>query len=154
MVYSFSPCSFCVRANQSSTGNRFPAITIKERGDGSLLVQYPAPFIEDPPPPLITRLNGDGELQENAWQGTQVRIGIMLPTGKSNPDNPMLFLWPNIPSNVGAVIFPKRWINALKSEEGFSGEVNLLFQHRDSFNNTRWVSNTLPYTFANRYPVD
>jgi hypothetical protein len=60
-------------------------------------------------------------------------------------------LWPNIPSNVGTVIFPKEFINRLKSSPGFTGTAYVNVQHRDQFNIKRWITGTgsFPYRFKN-----
>jgi hypothetical protein len=121
----------------TTTGDIVPAIQLTEREDGSLLVQYQEPYIEETPPPLQTN-----PYQPNAWRGTHIRIGLAnRPYDQfHDPNDPAILLWPSIPSNVGTVIFPKEFVNRVKSSTGFTGTAYLTMQHRDQFSIKRWVT--------------
>jgi len=134
-----------------TTNYMVPAISIKESDDGSLVVQYIEPFIETEPPPIHNDPNGP-----DAWRGTQVRLGISLSEDPSDPENPMYLIWPDIPSNVGAVVFPKEVVNFMKNRvPEFTGTVYFRIQHRDRLNAARWLTGTgsFPFTFVNPDPI-
>jgi hypothetical protein len=134
-------------------GSVVRAISFTELEDGSLLVQYQEPFIETEPPALQTN-----PYLPNAWRGTHIRFGLANkpPDQTHDSDDPAILLWPNIPSNVGTVIFPKEFINRLKNSPGFTGKAFLNIEHRDQFNIKRWFTGdgSLTYRFKNRFPVE
>ena len=140
----------------TETGDMVPAITIKEMDDGSLVVQYIEPFIEETPPPIVWVYDNLMNLTDNAWQGTHIRVGMRLTQDSSDPLNPMVMVWPDIPSNVGTVVYPRELVNAVKTNPQFTGTVYFAIQHRDRLNTARWStgSTPLPYTFLNLDPVD
>ena len=139
------------------TGDIVPAITIKEINDGSLVVQYIEPFIEEAPPPIVWVYDNQMNLADNAWQGTHIRLGIRLTLDSTDPDNPMYLVWPDIPSNVGTVVFPRELVNVIKTKEQFTGTVYFSTQHRDRLNTARWQTGyipSFPYTFVNPEVID
>jgi hypothetical protein len=136
-----------------TTGDMVPAISIKESDDGSLVVQYIAPFIESEPPAIQ-----DDVFAPDAWLGTHIRVGIALSQDFGSPENPLYYLYPAIPSNVGTVVFPKELVNFMKNQKPrFTGTVYFRILHRDALKTTMWCTGdegVLPYTFLNPDPIN
>ena len=136
-------------SKKHSCGKLVPAIELTEQKDGSLLVQYIAPFIEVQPPPLQRN-----PYQPNAWGGTHIRFGLASRPYDQfhDPNDPAILLWPNIPSNVGTVIFPKEFVDRLKNSPGFNGTAYVSVQHRDQFNIKRWLTGDGSFTYQFKKP--
>jgi hypothetical protein len=149
------------KGKETTTGNIVPAIKIKELDNGGLLVQYVEPYIDETPFPYVPiygappRCVSEETLCNDAWQGTHIRVGIFLKNTALDEQDPVYLIWPNIPSNVGTIVFPKEIINGIKQNPQFLTNNNTIYfaiQHRDRTNSFRWRTGNgelIPYKFVN-----